>query len=120
MVGMVSTLKPMVGMVATVDHEDQALRTLVIVAPQFTDLLLAADVPNREVDVSVLDGLHVEADGWDGRPDLAKLQFVEDGGLPGGVEANHQDAHLLRTENAPPQLCEGDAHRYSLELARGK
>ena len=27
--------------------------------------------------------------------DLAQLEFVEDGGLTGGIQPNHQDPHLL-------------------------
>ena len=46
--------------------------------------VLAADVPDREAQVLVLDGLDVEADGRDGRDHLAELQLVEDRGLAFG------------------------------------
>jgi len=45
-----------------------------------------------------------EADGGDGRHDLAKLELVEDGGLAGGVEADHEDAHFLLAEELAEQL----------------
>lgn len=34
----------------------------------------------------------------DGRDDLTKLELVEDGRLSGGIESNHQDTHLLLSE----------------------
>merc|ERR1719382_288003 len=37
--------------VVAVHHEDEALRALVVVAPQRADLVLAADVPHGEADV---------------------------------------------------------------------
>ena len=42
--------------------------------------------------------------------DLAKLEFVEDGGLAGGVEPNHQDAHLLLAEEAFEERREHVSH----------
>ena len=39
-------------------------------------------------------------DGRDGRDDLAKLELVEDCGLPCGVKTDHQDPHLLLAEEA--------------------
>merc|ERR1712083_897353 len=81
-----------------VDNKDDALRVLVVVTPQRSDLVLASNIPHRERDVLVLDGLDVEANGRDGGNDLAKLQLVEDGRLAGGIEANHEDAHILLAE----------------------
>merc|ERR1712241_701898 len=69
--------------VVRVHHENQTLRVLEVVAPERSDLVLTADVPNRERDVLVLDRLDVETDCGDGGDDLAELQFVEDGGLSG-------------------------------------
>lgn len=34
-------------------------------------------------------------DRGDGGDDLAQLEFVQNGGLSGGVQAHHQDPHLL-------------------------
>ena len=47
--------------IVAVDDEDDALRVLEVVAPQRADLVLAADVPDRELDVLVLDRFDVEA-----------------------------------------------------------
>ena len=44
-------------LVVRVHHEDQALGALVVVPPERADLVLAADVPRRELDILVLDGL---------------------------------------------------------------
>ena len=49
--------------IVRVHHEDQALRVLVVVAPQRTDLVLTTDIPNRERDVLVFDSFHVETCG---------------------------------------------------------
>lgn len=54
------------------------LCVLEVVAPQWPDLVLTADVPHREANVFVFYGLDVEADGWNGGDDLAELEFVED------------------------------------------
>ena len=63
---------PVVG----VDDEDDSLRVLEVVAPQRPDLVLATDVPNREADVLVLDGLDVEP--WSRGIDLEHLQPLGD------------------------------------------
>ena len=52
--------------VVRVDDEDEALRVLVVVAPERADLVLTADVPDCERDVLVLDRLNVETNGGDG------------------------------------------------------
>ena len=75
-----------------------------------TDLVLASDVPHGERDVLVLDGLDVEADRRDGCDDLPELQLVQDGGLTGGVEADHEDAHVLLAEELAEDLGSEDAH----------
>merc|ERR1719271_2026173 len=64
--------------VVAIDDEDEALRVLVVVAPQGADLVLAPHVPDGEADVLVLHCLHVEADGGDRRYHLPELQLVED------------------------------------------
>ncbi|KDO26724.1 hypothetical protein SPRG_20521 [Saprolegnia parasitica CBS 223.65] len=86
--------------VVRVDDEDEAARVVVVVAPQRADLVLATDVPNRKVDVLVLERLDVEADGRDRRHDFAELELVEDCGFAGGVEADHEDADVLLAEEA--------------------
>jgi hypothetical protein len=48
--------------------------------------------------------------GVSGGAQLAELELVKDGGLAGGVEANHQDAHLLLAEHALPNAGESETH----------
>ena len=43
-------------------------------------------------------------DCGDGSDDLAKLELVENGGFTGGIQTDHQDAHLLLAEEAGEQL----------------
>lgn len=49
-------------------------------------------------------------DGGDGGDDLSQLELVQDGRLSGGVESDHQDAHLLLAEEALEQRGEHVAH----------
>mmetsp|Transcript_5216 Transcript_5216/g.16452 ORF Transcript_5216/g.16452 Transcript_5216/m.16452 type:complete len:252 (+) Transcript_5216:9-764(+) len=83
--------------VVGVHDEHDGLRVLVVVAPERADLVLAADVPHRQREGLVVDGLDVEADGRDGRDDLAQLEPVENRRLACGVEADHENPrfHLL-------------------------
>ena len=55
-----------------------AQHTREVVPPQWTDLVLAADIPNVELGVLVCYGLDVEADSGDGGYVLVELEFVED------------------------------------------
>jgi hypothetical protein len=52
--------------------------------------------------------------GGDGGDDLAELELVEDGGLSGGVEAHHEDPHLLLGEQPAEQLREREPHAFPL------
>lgn len=47
--------------VVAVDDEDDTLRVLEVVPPQRSDLVLSTNIPDRELDVLVLDRLNVEA-----------------------------------------------------------
>merc|ERR1712216_544378 len=80
--------------VIAINYKDQALSICVIVPPQLTDLVLAADIPDIEVNVLVLNGLDIEANGWDRCHHLTQLQLVQDRSLPCCVKTNHQHAHL--------------------------
>ena len=68
---------------------------------------------------TVLDSLDVEPDCRDRRDDLAELHFVEDGGLPGGVKADHQHPHLLLPEQTREELTDAAAHRATKGVWRG-
>lgn len=64
--------------VARIHHENQTLCAGVVVTPQGTNLVLATDIPNIELDVLVGHALHVEADGGDcGNILVAEFQFVK-------------------------------------------
>ena len=82
------------------------------------DLVLSPHVPDGEADVFVLHRLHVEADGGDGGDHLAQLELIQDGGLPRGVQAHHQNAHLLLAKHAREQLAERKTH--SEDWRRGR
>lgn len=114
--------------IVAVDDEDDTLGVLEVMSPQRSDLVLTTDIPHGELDVLVLDRLDVETcdgrgkgqrdgrsrsngrragrlrhtNGRDGRDDFTELELVEDGGLSGGVQTDHQNSHLL----LPPQLVE--------------
>lgn len=62
----------------------------------------------RERERNVLD---IEADRRDGGDNLAKLELVQNGGLSGGVEADHKDAHVLLAQNGREDFAEGETHR---------
>ena len=98
------------GAIARIDNEDQALRPAEVVSPQRPDLVLATDVPDVELDVLVGDGLDVEADCGDGGDILAELELIEDGGLSGGVESEHEETHLLGSEDLTHHFAELAAH----------
>jgi hypothetical protein len=47
------------------------------------------------LDVLVFYCFHVEANGGNGGHDFTEFEFVKDGGLACGVEADHQDSHVF-------------------------
>ena len=47
--------------IVAVNHEDDTLGVLEVVAPQRTDLVLTTDIPHGELNVLVFDGLDVES-----------------------------------------------------------
>jgi hypothetical protein len=76
-------------LVVRVDHKDDALCVLVVVAPQGADLVLAPDVPHGEADVLVLDRFHVEPNRGDRGHDLTQLELVQNRCLAGWREGNN-------------------------------
>ena len=93
-----------------VNDEDEALSVLVVVSPEESNLVLTTDVPHSEGDVLILDSLDIEADSGDSSDDLTKLELVEDCSLTGGIEADHEDAHLLLAKEALPDLGKHSTH----------
>ena len=49
-------------------------------------------------------------DGGDSGDDLAELELVEDGGLTGCIEPDHENPHLFLREEAAEQLREREPH----------
>jgi hypothetical protein len=98
-----------------VDHEDNTLGVLEVMPPERSDLVLTPDVPYGELNVLVLNGLDVEAcsptyqqngvveiggsglrtNGGDRSHDFTELELIQNRGLSGGVQTNHQNSHLL-------------------------
>lgn len=81
--------------VCAVHHKDEALRTRVVVSPQWPDLVLPAHIPNIEFDVLIGYCLDIEADCGDSSDRMAQFELVQDGGLARRVQAKHQDADLF-------------------------
>jgi len=81
--------------IITVNDEDDALGVLEVMSPQRSDLVLSTNIPYSELDVLVFDSLDVETDCGNSCDDFTKLQLVQDCGLSGGVQTNHQNSHLL-------------------------
>jgi hypothetical protein len=125
----------------TRDRVAATQHTREVVSPQRTDLVLAADVPDVELGVLVRDGLDVEADGGNGGDVLVELELVEDGcnetlacgpaessqtvcrqasrtGLSRGIEAQHQQPHLLGSEDLVHHLRNRRAHGAGRALGR--
>ena len=78
--------------------------------PQRPDLILSSHIPNIKFDILIGDRLDVESDCRNSSDILVKLQFVENGRLAGGVEAQHQQAHFLRAEDLAHHFRDLAAH----------
>ena len=95
--------------IVRVHDEDHALRVRVVVAPERPYFILPANVPHRQRQIAVLDGLDVKPDGRDRRHDLAQFELVEDGRLARGVKTKHDDARFPLPEGEG-EVGEGAAH----------
>jgi len=80
--------------VVGIDDEDDTLGVLEVMAPEWTNLVLSSNIPHGEGDVLVLNGLNIEADGWDSGDDFTKLELVQNGSLTGGIQSDHKNTHL--------------------------
>jgi len=96
--------------IVAVDDEDDTLGVLEVMSPEGTDLVLTADIPDGELNVLVLDSLDVETDCGDGGNDFTELQLVENGGLSGSIETDHENSHLLLSPEAVEQTRECETH----------
>ena len=121
--------------IVAVDDEDDALGVLEVMPPQRSDLVLSTDIPHGELNILVLDSFDVETyirgwyqrmdflisrvnrkilwsrtNGGNGRDDFTQFQLIQNGGLAGSVQTDHQDSHLLLAPEAIEQLREGETH----------
>ena len=104
-------------LVRAVDDPDQPVGDLEVVAPVCADRLLAADVPEVEVEAAVLERLDVEAERrLDGVRGLV-VELLHDRRLARVVEPDDQDLHLLLLL---PQLAHDgeEAHRAAAPAKR--
>mmetsp|Transcript_86548 Transcript_86548/g.137360 ORF Transcript_86548/g.137360 Transcript_86548/m.137360 type:complete len:203 (+) Transcript_86548:191-799(+) len=102
--------------VIAVNHIDEPIGSLVVVAPQGADLVLASHVPHGEGQVLVLHSLHIETNSWNSSHNFTQLQLVQDGRLTCGIQTHHQDSHLLLADHALPYLGESETHGVPLRL----
>ena len=63
-------------------------------APERSELVLAADVPALELNVLVLQGLHVEANRRNRVHCLVHLELVKDGCLARCIKTEEEDANI--------------------------
>lgn len=56
------------------------------------------------------DGGISRTDGGDGGDDFTKLELVENSGLSGSVETDHQNSHLLLAEEVGEEFRKGHSH----------
>lgn len=66
-----------------------------VVSPQWSDLVLATDVPYGEQGVLLLQCLNVVPEGWDVFQCQAHYQFVKDGSLTGGVQTDYNRGYFV-------------------------
>lgn len=59
--------------IVAIHDEDDAIGVLVVVAPEWSEFILATNIPHGELEILVLQRLDIEADGRDGRDDFAQL-----------------------------------------------
>ncbi len=79
-------------------------------SPQRSNLVLSSDIPYVELDILVCDGLDIEADSWNSSNILVELEFVQNGRLSGSIETQHQQSHLLGSEDLAHYLRNLAAH----------
>ena len=66
------------------------MRTGVVVSPEWSDLILTADVPYVELDLLICDCFYIEPDCWDSGHGLAELELIQDGRFARRVKPQHQ------------------------------
>jgi hypothetical protein len=77
--------------ITSINDKDKALSASVVVPPQWTDLVLAADIPDVEFAAIDDDSFDVETDGGDCGYVLVEFDFVEDGLNTEGMSVTGQN-----------------------------
>lgn len=70
--------------------------------------------PDVEFDIFVGDGLHIESHSGNRVHTLSQFQLVQYSGLARGIQAQHQDAHLLVPKHFRQDLAHLDHLTFSL------
>jgi hypothetical protein len=81
--------------VIAVNYIDYGLGVLKVVSPHFPKTLLATNIPHCKSYIFVGHFFNIKANCWNRCQLFPKFQLVEDGGLSGGIETNHEDSHFL-------------------------
>ena len=68
--------------------------------------MLSTHVPEGDLHISKLEGLHVEPDGGNGGHELSLLQLEKDGGLARTIQAQRYHSHLHLHSGKPFALTE--------------
>lgn len=79
-------------------------------SPQRPNLILSSHIPNIELDILVCNRLDIESDSRNGSDILVQAQSVQNRRLSRGIETQHQQSHLLRSEDLAHHLGELGAH----------
>lgn len=59
--------------------------------PKFSESGLSSDIPDSEVESSVVHFLDIEANSGNRGNSLIKFHLIEDGGLAGTIKSKHKD-----------------------------
>ena len=81
--------------VCRVNHVNQRVSVVKVVAPVGADLALAAHIPHVQLEAVLLHALDVKALRGHGVRNVLVRHLLHNGGLAGIVQAQHQDARLL-------------------------
>ena len=81
--------------IGAIDDPNNSIGLFEVVPPVGPDGSLSSDVPDVEFVVFVVEGLDVEAEGGGDLVDVLAVEFFDDGGFAGVVEAEDEEPHFL-------------------------
>ena len=82
--------------ITAIDHENQRIRSVVVVVPQASDFILASDIPHRHVELLVLNVLDIESHRWNASDAFGKFQRIQQRSLTSGIESEEEYAAFLQ------------------------